>query len=124
MLLEAKLETGWTNKQLKSKAERLSRIFDDRIRSEIATPYFILLSPRMPQRVATDAWPDWMKPGGDLQWMDLPRPEDLRKVTRCTAEGKQSKGGRFVRVSGGGQEVTSQLLEGDVGLNVCALPYA
>ena len=104
VLLEAKMETSWTNKQLKSKAQRLSRIFDDRTRSKFAVPSFVLMSPRMPQRVITDDWPDWMKPGGELQWLELPRPKDLRKVTRCTAEGKQSKGGRFVRVSGGDSE--------------------
>ena len=98
VLVEAKMETGWNNQQLDSKAKRLRRIFGNEPDTTFAKPHFVLMSPRMPQRVTTDHWPDWMRPGGELLWMELPRPKGLRKVTRCRADRTPSAVGRFLRI--------------------------
>ena len=98
VLVEAKLENGWNNRQLDSKAKRLRRIFGNEPDTTLAKPDFVLMSPRMPQRVTTDDWPDWMRPGGELLWMELPRPKGLRKVTRCMADRTPSAVGSFVRI--------------------------
>ena len=55
MLVEAKRETGWTNKQTLSKAERLRRIFGkDGARYPQVKPYFGLISPRPPKQLESD----------------------------------------------------------------------
>ncbi len=90
-LVEAKVETGWTNSQLRSKAGRLSRIFDEgRPGAHLATPHYLLMSPDPPSvAVGTAGWPDWM---------ELTRPPDLRKVTRCDEGGRPSALGGFLRI--------------------------
>ena len=46
VLIEAKADTGWTNKQLKSKAERLRRIFGGHsCNTELVKPHFVPMSP-------------------------------------------------------------------------------
>lgn len=97
VLLEAKVDTSWTNAQLRPKVARLRQIFGEHPRADLATPHFVLLSPKRPTRVDSDRWPDWMKPEREPQWMSLARP-DLRKVTRCTADGEASEAGGFLRV--------------------------
>ena len=55
MLIEAKAETGWTNKQTLSKAERLQRIFGkDGARYPRVQPQFGLTSPRPPKQLTSD----------------------------------------------------------------------
>ena len=97
VLLEAKVETSWTNSQLRPKVERLRRIFGDSPRTNLATPHFVLLSPHRPQKIASADWPPWMKPGGRPLWMPLPRPA-LSKVTRCDVDGEPSREGSFFSV--------------------------
>ncbi len=99
VLLEAKMETGWTNKQLHSKAERLDLIFGaDRPGVSLATPYFVLASPKQSEQILVSGWPEWMTRRGAPLWMELPRPPGLQKVTRCTADGKRSKSGLFLKL--------------------------
>ena len=99
VLLEAKMETGWTNKQLHSKAQRLRLIFgSDRPGVDLATPHFVLASPKKSERIRTDTWPEWMTRDGVPLWMKLPRPPGLREVTRCTPGGKVSALGLFLRI--------------------------
>ena len=99
VLVEAKMETGWTNSQLCSKAQRLHRIFGtDRPGADLATPHFVLASPKQSERVLTDTWPQWMAPNGVALWMELPRPAGLREVTRCTEDGRVSASGGFLRI--------------------------
>ncbi len=98
VLLEAKVETNWTNAQLRPKVERLRQIFGDTLPTGIARPHFVLLSRREPRRVDSGYWPRWMKPSGAPQWMELRRPEDLRKVTRCTGDGQTLATGGFLRI--------------------------
>ncbi len=100
VLIEAKVETGWTNKQLKSKAERLGRIFGEgRPGAHLATPHYVLASPEPPSpAVSTADWPGWMTRNGDPAWMELRRPSGLRKVTRCDDNGRPSASGQFLRI--------------------------
>ena len=98
LLLEAKMETGWTNRQMCQKAKQLRQIFGDPPDCSLADPCFVLLSPRPPQRLETDDWPSWMTRGGKPVWMKLPRPPNLRKVTRCAPDGRPSQGGTYLRI--------------------------
>ena len=98
LLLEAKMETGWTNRQMCKKAKRLRQIFGDPPDRSLADPHFVLLSPRRPQRLETDDWPSWMTRDNKPVWMKLPRPPGLRKVTRCWADGRPSAEGDHLRI--------------------------
>ena len=97
-LIEAKGVTRWDKQQLASKALRLRGIFDDGSGSSLATPHFVLMSPKRPGIEASD-WPGWMKrPGGEPYWLELPLPGGLHKATRCDADGNDARVGRFVRL--------------------------
>lgn len=102
VLIEAKADTGWTNKQLKSKAERLRRIFGRHsCNTELVKPHFVLMSPREPSKVEIDTWPSWMKErGGSCLWMELFLRDGLLKVTRYDKEIKRpAKDGNHLIVS-------------------------
>ena len=101
VLIEAKADTGWTNKQLKSKAERLSRIFSwHSCSTELVKPHFVLMSPCKPCKVETDTWPSWMKgKRGALLWVELPLRDGLLKVTRCDKGKHPAKDGGHLFVS-------------------------
>ncbi len=99
VLVEGKMETGWTNSQLRSKAQRLRLIFcTDRPGTSLATPHFVLASPKESERVRIDTWPEWMAPNGTALWMELPRPAGLREVTRCREDSRVSASGGFLRI--------------------------
>ena len=98
VLIEAKMETGWTNRQMYEKAKRLRQILGDPPDRRLADPCFVLLSPRRPQQLKVDVWPGWMTRGGEPVWMKLPRPSGLRKVTRCAPDGRPSADGEFLRI--------------------------
>ncbi len=99
MLLEAKAATSWTNKQMRSKADRLTRIFgDDGRRYPHVQPHVALLSPRPPQQLRTETWPGWMTPEGDAIWLPLRVPGGRRTVMRCDARGKRAAAGGSFRV--------------------------
>ena len=98
-LIEAKGVTGWKNAQLDSKVRRLRRIFDDGSGSDLATPHFVLMSPKRPVHIEASDWPGWMKcPCGKPYWLKLPLPGGLRKATRCDADGNNAAEGRFLRL--------------------------
>ena len=99
LLLEAKVETRWTNRQLKSKADRLRRIFgDEGARHPQVTPHFGLTSPRRPQRIDTSRWPAWMSRGGEPIWFGLEAGVRRRQATRCDSSGRKSATGGHFRV--------------------------
>ena len=104
ILIEAKGVTGWTNKQMKSKAKRLREIFgEDGRRWENVQPHFILMSPSYPQRLDTLSWPQWMlrpiKNGRQVAWTKLGVPDYLRVVCRCDQFGREDKTGGFWKVT-------------------------
>jgi uncharacterized protein YbdZ (MbtH family) len=91
IMVEAKVETGWTNSQVSSKAERLRAIFgEDGSRWRGVVPHFVLASPRKPRLLMSDQWPAWMAPGGQPLWLKIPVPLGLQRVTRCDADGRPS----------------------------------
>ena len=88
ILVEAKAYSGWTNKQLSSKAKRLRTIFgeDGKKRSDVQ-PYFLAMGPNDPNesgRLRLKCLPKWMlKNDGTLQWLCLQLPKRERwKVSR------------------------------------------
>lgn len=86
VLVEAKMETSWTNKQLGSKVKRLRHIFgEDRPGADLVEWHFVLASPKESRNIDTDCWPPQMTRDGKPVWMELPRPPRLVKVTRGTA---------------------------------------
>ena len=100
IMLEAKAETAWANKQADSKAKRLTALFwekDDAFPQ--LCPHFCLMSTRPPRQLMTDRWPSWMRsPGGAPLWMELPVPHGRRKLTRCDVSGKRAKDGGYFKV--------------------------
>lgn len=99
ILIEAKGVTGWTNKQMNSKAMRFGEIFgSDGKKWPRVKPHFVLLSPRRPKYLDVSKWPNWMAVRDQLPWIELPVPTGLRKVTRCNSEGQEDRNGQFWRV--------------------------
>jgi len=99
ILIEAKGVTGWTNKQIDSKIRRLVQIFgNDGTMWAGVIPHFVIMSPRRPSGLTTNAWPEWVAPNGEVPWLELSVPKGLRAVTRCDAHGKRDARGRHWRV--------------------------
>jgi hypothetical protein len=100
VLCECKAESSWTNKQFLSKVERFRSIFGEKGEAfkDIAIPHFLLISPKKPGRLDLSKVPEWMKPKGDIPWMELDIPKNLQKVTRCNEMSKNSKDGLYWKV--------------------------
>ena len=90
ILVEAKGVTGWTNKQMDSKVGRLVQIFgkDGKMWAGVI-PYFVIISPRRPRGLSTNAWPQWMAPNGKVPWLRLSVPTGLKGISRCDAQGRR-----------------------------------
>jgi hypothetical protein len=96
ILVEAKGVTGWTNKQMDSKASRFLEIFGlNGNRWPGVYPHFLLLSPRRSKHLNITKWPSWMTINGEVPWVELPIPNRLKKVTRCSPEGVPDIAGVF-----------------------------
>ena len=96
ILVEAKGVTGWTNKQMNSKATRFAEIFgSDGKRWPSVNPHFLLLSPRRSKHLDMSKWPSWMTPNGKVPWIELPVPPKLRKVARCGPNAVPDRNGLF-----------------------------
>jgi hypothetical protein len=103
VLVEAKGgATGWTNKQMKSKADRLTLIFGSEGKHYSGVePHFCLTSPRCPKQLNVSEWPGWMsKDDQSYYWIKLKFPKDRIRVTRCDDEEMPSaKGNHFKIIS-------------------------
>lgn len=100
MLIEAKAETAWNNRQMCSKARRLKNLFGcDGKNYPFVKPHFCLMSPRPPQQLKSNKWPGWMTQNGEPIWISLTVPDDRRKVTRCDDEGNSDAEGKFFRIT-------------------------
>lgn len=98
VLIEAKAYTGWTNKQLQSKADRLSAIFGKTpdARWDDVRPHFVLAGPKPSQGINDSRWPEWMRSPATI---DLPAPVGPRSaVTRSDDRGRPSANGDHIRV--------------------------
>ena len=100
VLVEAKGATGWTNEQMRSKANRLTQIFgSDGNRYSGVMPHICLASPRPPEQLRASEWPSWMsKDDGSYYWLRLNFPEDRIRVTRCDVYGNQSARGNYFKI--------------------------
>ena len=101
IMLEAKGATGWTNFQLQEKAKRLEVIFgsDGKEWKDIVAPYFAILSPKKPSdRLSTSGFPEFMKPNGQLTWLEMSMPSGLQKVTLCDENGRDCQDGPLWKV--------------------------
>ena len=89
ILVEAKAYSGWTNKQLSSKATRLRKIFgDDGKKWPGVQPYFYTIGPKESEALDPKPLPGWMlNADGKLQWLPLPLPVERRVVVRRDQDG-------------------------------------
>ena len=97
VLLEAKGATGWGNRQLAHKADRLRAIFgeDGRAWAGVA-PHFVIASPTRPSRLSVCEWPTWMvAENGQPAWLPMSMPADLQRITRCDETGRPFVGGQY-----------------------------
>ena len=101
ILCECKAETGWTNKQVQSKANRFTKIFGDHAEkfSEIVIPYLVLISPVESKRLSTKNISQYLLVNNKLPWIELSIPNNLKKITRCDNTGKNSIEGEFWKVN-------------------------
>lgn len=106
IMLEAKAETAWSNKQMDSKAERLTAIFGrGGHRFPQLRPCFGLMSPRPPGQLNTGSWPSWMRDSeGSPWWMELTMPPGRKKVTRWDDSPKPPKERRYFIVESTGKK--------------------
>ncbi|MDX1320619.1 MAG: hypothetical protein R3207_10610 [Oceanospirillum sp.] len=97
VMIEAKSASAWSNSQLSSKAQRMREIFGDQgDRWPDVIPHFLLVSPEQSGKLKNDDWPQWMRVS--CQWIELPVPDNLKKITRCDDSGMQRKEGKNWRV--------------------------
>ncbi len=91
VLIEAKAESGWNNKQLGSKADKLKAIFgyNSNLWKNVK-PYLLIASPRKPVHLQVDALPTYLQRSMEDIWFQLNIPERLIKITRCDETGKPS----------------------------------
>jgi len=95
VLIEAKGVTGWTNKQMNSKANRFGNIFGKQGNNwPGVVPHFVIMSPSQPQGLSAKQWPQWMAPNGKIKWLELLIPESLIRVCRCDEQGHENKNGK------------------------------
>ena len=100
ILVEAKGATAWTNRQMRSKADRLAQIFgSEGNRYPGVVPHICLASPRPPKQLKASEWPGWMsKDDGSYIWLELKFPKERVMVTRCDANGHRSAKGLHFRI--------------------------
>lgn len=99
VILEAKGASNWSNRQMRSKAERLRGIFGDNgCRWDRVKPHFVMASPSRPRKLDYKKWPTWMKPDGEPVWIELAMVRELKKVTRCDPKGKPCENGTHFKI--------------------------
>jgi hypothetical protein len=111
LLLEAKLESPWSNKQMKSKAKRFAAIFDDAKRrahdvgrDDRIIPHFALASAAIkpPENLDTTGWPSWMLADGTKPvHVQIQGPANALRVVRCDHNGNEDAQGDWFRVNRG-----------------------
>jgi len=98
-MIEAKGATGWTNKQMKSKADRMIELFGkDGGKWPKVIPHYILMSPRPQRDLNLSSWQEWVKNGNEAYWLQLVMPDDLIKPTRCDKKGEVSIDGNYWKI--------------------------
>ena len=97
ILVEAKAYSGWTNKQLLSKAKRLRTIFGENGNKwSDVQPYFCVMSPKESEGLKRECLPKWMLYNGNqLQWLPLRLPKSKRRVVSRDDEYKKGNYRKF-----------------------------
>lgn len=102
LMIEAKGVTGWKNKQLQNKAERLRQIFGAEETPgnwPHVEPHFVLASPKKSEHINVESWPLWMKSNEQPKWwLELALPAGMRKIVRCDEDGQKNAEGAFWKV--------------------------
>lgn len=101
IMIEAKGDTSFTNAQLKSKADRLSKIFgEDGANWKTVRPHFLVCSPKQSMRIDYSELCPFMinQETKSLNWFRLYMPVNQRKVTRCNEDGGVSQGGQYWKI--------------------------
>ena len=98
-LIEAKAYGAWGSKQIESKMRRLAPLAELG-ESQGIEVFFVLMSPRPPQKLTYEEWrPGWLK-NGSPAWIPLEAP--LKRglvINRCDEGGRLSGGGRFYKIA-------------------------
>jgi hypothetical protein len=81
VLVEAKGFTGWTNKQMASKAKRLAALFGALDATDVDL-HFVLVGPRRATKLDFSEWPAWMRREDKVVFLTLPSPGDRWSVER------------------------------------------
>ena len=90
LLIEAKGFTGWSNKQLSSKAMRLKALFDDPAFAGVRTS-FVLVGPQKSANLKVDAWPSVMQRDGRFHFLQVGDPGPRWSIQRDAATRDWSK---------------------------------
>lgn len=99
IIVEAKGVTGWTNKQMNSKADRLKNIFGENGQKwPNVFPHFLMASPNEPRHLDIDNWPDWMVSQRQVSMFKLTIPSGLKRVSRCDGQGTLNANGGHWKV--------------------------
>lgn len=82
VVVEAKGFTGWSNKQMESKALRFGAIFPEEVRAFVDA-HFVLAGPKPSAGLSTKGWPQWMANEGRLHFLEIPDPGPRWSVRRA-----------------------------------------
>ena len=102
IMLEAKAATGWTNKQLKSKAAKQEAIFY--VSKVMIYPnvilHFALISPQKPKNLdMTYSWPSyWLDKEDDINWLKLEMPDNQQRIVKCDENGRITEESNYWQV--------------------------
>lgn len=101
VMIEAKGDTYFTNKQIGKKAKRLMAIFgkEGNVWPNVK-PHFLICSQNKPRLINTNNLPDFMLDNDNksIIWFELPMPNNQLKVTRCNQNGLQDKNGIYWKI--------------------------
>lgn len=108
IMIEAKGDTCWTNKQATSKGKRLNKIFTLGLFEQLIRPHYLIWSPNSSEKLEFDSFPDWAKRDGKVPHIKLTMDNDLMKITRCKENGKNDIDGDFWRVENVGKKTIKE----------------
>jgi hypothetical protein len=92
VLVEAKGFTGWTNKQVQGKIDRLAAIFGGDLASDFDV-HFVMAGPKASKGLKTQDWPVWTGSEERRHFVSIPDPGARYAVQRCTEKGEPTSEG-------------------------------
>jgi hypothetical protein len=96
-MIEAKLDTPWSRTQIRSKANRLARIFEIPGALDVVKPHFVFLSPKPPTFQSEPGWATWIDVGRHVA---LQLPHDRLAVSRSDEFGRPLRSGTYWTIVG------------------------